>query len=384
MTLVLEKINKSIPKLLESQSLKEHCDTILKEIVEITQIKSGTLFLSDEYMFVQKSFINFNKSIKIYKNDKIKKFIEKGKAVVKTKRELSEYECCRKVNVNYALFLPLIYHHESIGFIVLFPDKKPIISKKEASLINLFLVTASATTKKIEMHSQVQNALDARDRFISIASHELRTPLTSLHGYVQLLYRKFSEKNTPEARWVKELYEESNRLIRLIKELLDINRIKQGELEFVFQEVDFAKVVEKAIHRTRFIYNTNEIIVTNKLVKRKSVIIGDTNKLLQMVTALIENAIKFSPPYSKIKILIDKNERFIIMKIKDEGDGIPKKELKRIFQGFYKISKEEKGGMGVGLLLAQHIIKNHRGKIAITSREKQGTTIEVKLPKISI
>jgi K+-sensing histidine kinase KdpD len=104
-----------------------------------------------------------------------------------------------------------------------------------------------------------------------------------------------------------------------------------------------------------------------------------------MISAFVGNAIKFSKPTSKVTVSLAYSNRFIVIKIIDEGKGIPQQDLENIFGGFYKtIHSKEKEGMGIGLLLAKHIIQLHKGKINITSEEHKGTTVQVDLPTAKI
>lgn len=379
---MLEKINRSTLRLLEAQNLSQLSTMILEETIQVTNIKTGIIFLIDKDKLKLVSSSGISEKIIINKNNKIHKIFLKGKILISQKDELSKYDFLKNYRSCFPLYLPLNDFHEPIGIIVLFPEKYIKMNKKYISLLQLFTTTAGIAMKKTQLHLQVQNALEMRDRFISLASHELRTPLTSLNGYIQLLHKKLAQKDTTESRWVEELYQESGRLTHLIKELLDINRIKQGQLEFILHEVDVAEVIDIAIERFNFIKTDNEVIFSNKLDDKSTRIIGDYDKLLQMITALLSNAAKFSQPRSKIQIILDANSRFITLKIKDKGTGIPKKDIKKIFNGFYKLGKDEKEGMGVGLMLSQHIIEHHHGKIFISSKEGKGTVIEVQLPRI--
>lgn len=379
---LLEKINKSTIKLLEAQNYVQLCDLILKSTMNLTRIHTGfiAMFSYGKLNIVSSSGVHLNNIIG--KNSKIYKVFHKSQIEASSKNELQKFNFLKNFNECYPLYLPLNHSSEPIGIIVLFSQKKINFDTKYYSFLRLFLTTAGIAIIKTKLHAQVQNALDMRDRFISLASHELRTPLTSLNGYVQLLYRKLAQQNTTESRWVEELYQESIRLTHLIKELLDINRIKQGQLEFILNEVDLPEVINKAIERFKFINPEHKILYINKLKNSHGRIIGDFEKLLQMLTALFGNAAKFSSPSSKIQIILEDNKRFISLKIKDQGTGIPDNELKKIFDGFYKTGKEEKSGMGVGLLISEHIVKKHRGKIKITSKINKGTTIEVQFPRM--
>lgn len=377
---LIDNINQLIPRLVEADSVDSIFDLTFSQVLNLSNIRTGILLcnLDNKLSLIQSS--NIENDLKINKGDKIYEIIKKPGISVKSRDIYIKNDFLKNLKFKYAVFFPLIYHKEAIGIIILFTDKEPLFTKEINSLYNIFTAIASAAIKKTQMHEEVKGALEMRDRFISLASHELRTPLTSMSGYAQLLYRKFADKDTVESKWISELYFETQRLTQLIKELLDINRIKQGELEFVLREIELADVVDKALERFRVTHKDNKIVVINKINAKKTLMIGDYNKLLQMITALLSNASKFSPFRSTIKIELENNKRYLVLRVIDEGKGIPKKEISKIFDGFYKIGTEEKEGLGVGLLLAQHIIESHKGKIEISSGKKSGTTIEVQLP----
>ena len=164
-----------------------------------------------------------------------------------------------------------------------------------------------------------------------------------------------------------------------------VNIIKQGQLQFVLSEVNMNEVVKNAIDRINLTNPDVKIIFDDQSVTGIFPVIGDSDKLIQMTSALLSNAIKFSLPLQQIHILLQRNKRFIILKIKDQGKGIPQKDLAKIFEGFFKgDTNGHEEGMGVGLLVAKHIIEHHKGKLNITSKENKGTTIEVKLPRAKI
>src|SRR5690606_7915517 len=118
---------------------------------------------------------------------------------------------------------------------------------KETDILKLFGSFASLAIKKNELYEETKNALEVRDMFISLASHELRTPLTSINGYIQLLHSRKDKLGHSESKWINELYEESKRLTNLVRELLEVNRIKQGQLQFILRETKFSDIVTSAI-----------------------------------------------------------------------------------------------------------------------------------------
>jgi K+-sensing histidine kinase KdpD len=283
--------------------------------------------------------------------------------------------------VHSVIFVPLSYKDLSEGVLILRSVKEKHFSQKEKSILELFGSFASLAIKKNELYDETKAALEVRDMFISLASHELRTPLTSINGYIQLLHSRMGKDDTSEAKWIRELYEESKRMTNLVQELLEINRIKQGQLQFVLREAQFSEIMQNAIRECQATSPERNIIFENKLDERSSMVVGDSDKLCQVVRALIENAIKFSPADSDITVSLTQQNQQLILRVSDKGSGIARENMAKIFDGFYKGSDNHQEGMGVGLLLAKHIIQYHKGSINVHSQVKKGTTVEVKLPQ---
>jgi signal transduction histidine kinase len=286
--------------------------------------------------------------------------------------------------IKSVVVVPFLYTRQPLGFLFLyFTKEKKQLTVTEKEVVTLFSHIAALALTKAKLQEESQRALELRDRFISLASHELRTPLTSIHGYIQLLYTRMQERKTLESRWIRELFIESVRMTQLVKELLDVNRIKQGQFAFVFSEVPFQEIVERAIERHRLTSANHPFIFQSRLTNRQSVIVGDFDKLVEMVSSLLENAVKFSLPGEKITITLKKKDNTIIVAVKDNGKGISRKDLAAIFNGFYKPEDASHiEGIGVGLLLARHIVEKHRGKLHIKSQIDKGTTVTVRLPSI--
>jgi signal transduction histidine kinase len=286
--------------------------------------------------------------------------------------------------VNSLMVIPLLHSQQLLGFIFLyFLTEKPDLSQTEHELLILYSHMVVLAINKAKLQQESQKALEIRDRFISLASHELRTPLTSIHGYIQLLYSRMKNKDTLESRWTNELYIESIRLTTLVKELLDVNRIKQGQFAFVFSEVPLQDVVTRAIDRYKFINASHPFDFQCRLTNHQTRIVGDFDKLVEMVSGILGNAVKFSKPDEKIVITLRHINGMLTLEVKDKGKGISKKDMAAIQNGFYKPEYASYiEGMGVGIMLARHIIENHRGKLKIKSKENEGTTVTVSLPTI--
>lgn len=381
---ILDQLNLSALELLNATTLKKLEATISDASGKIADAAYTQLFLYTKERLKKSasSDVAISKS-SLIKAPTFKKYLQKNAITHITPTKLKEWQIENlPVEVQSVNIIPLNLKDEMLGFIVLYMVKKEDLEDLEKKALTIFSQSAVMALTKAQLQEESKKALEIRDRFISLASHELRTPLTSLHGYIQLLHSRMSNKDTVEARWVNELHIESIRLTTLVKELLDVNRIKQGQFAFVFSEVPIQEVVNRAIDHHRLTRADHPVVFQNRM-EEEAMVIGDYDKLVEMVSGLLGNAIKFSKPQEKITITLKNNQGALSLTVRDTGKGISKKDLAAVFDGFYKSSHASHlEGMGVGLLLAKHIVENHRGKIKISSKENKGTKVEVILPTI--
>jgi len=379
---ILEKINQAGLKFLLPLTPEETYKTIVHEAVKLidAEYASIILFVDEElkrvYSSSEKAFKTTNRT-----NGNTKKAFTTRQVIVADIKETGKFHPELKTfGIRSTIFIPLAYQDKSIGVLTVNAKKKIDDSARDLQALKLVGSMATLAIRKAQTYDEAKRALEVRDMFISLASHELRTPLTSINGYIQLLNSRMGKQNTSEAEWVRELYNESKRLTNLIQELLEINRIKQGQLQFVLRESNFSKIVQQAIERCKQLYSDRKITLMSLLTDDQDVVIGDFDKLLQVVLALLENALKFSPADTKVEVKLSRKNQNILLQICDQGSGISREDMAKIFDGFYKAQEHHKEGMGVGLLLAKHIINYHKGSITVHSEVKKGTIVTVLLP----
>jgi len=384
---IIELLNSSALKLLSVQTLPQLSKTIVEEAKKLVGAEYGLIFLQEMDKF-EKTYVSslFLSKIKPKRKGLMEKAFHSHNITIMHNDAIHHtLPDLEKAGIKSVVIIPLSYQNASIGVLMLHSLKNEYFTNKELHILRLFGSMASLAITQTRLHDETNRALEMRDRFISLASHELRTPLTSLNGYIQLLYTKMAKKNTVESRWVEELYHESTRFTNLVKDLLNINRIKQGQLAFDLSEVNIKQVIQRAIDRFRLTNPENEIDFIVELSQGQRAVIGDSDKLGEMFCALLSNAIKFSKPNSKIFVSLTYKSRMLNIMIKDFGKGIPKKDMIGVFDGFYKTKhSKDKEGMGVGLLLAKHIVTHHKGKMSILSSENKGTTVKILLPNAKI
>lgn len=220
-----------------------------------------------------------------------------------------------------------------------------------------------------------------KDDFIGIASHELKTPVTSIKGYNQVLEKMLRQKGqVQEADMMKRMDVQINRLTSLIGDLLDVTKINSGRLQFNDVVFDFGSMVKELIE------DLQRITITHKLIENyqeTGMVYGDKERIGQVITNLITNAIKYSPQSKNIIIHTAIKNHEVTLCVEDFGIGISQDKLEKVFEQFYRVSGDKQHtfpGMGLGLYISSEIIKRENGRIWVTSSEGKGSTFCFALP----
>ena len=219
-----------------------------------------------------------------------------------------------------------------------------------------------------------------KDEFISIASHELKTPITTLKGFLQLLRRKLEGQGLPEAvPTLTRMEAQVNRLTRLIDELLDVSKIQAGRVDYEEEPVDLADLLRETVELLQASSSTHTLLVGEI---HQVWVMGDKDRLGQVLTNLITNAIKYSPQANKVELSLVASPTTATLRVRDYGIGIPKAAQKNIFDRFYRVRDRHQAfsGLGLGLYITNEIVRRHDGKMTVESEEGKGSTFIVSLP----
>ncbi len=253
-------------------------------------------------------------------------------------------------------------------------------------------------SKQIGILAMVENiterfAIDQmKDNFISIVSHEMRTPLTSIRGALGLLATgKLGTLAADGEELLNIALLESQRLVRLVSDILDLERLRSGYLTLVKENCDLADLMWKAFHSIKALAETERITVEVTPLTYKVWV--DSDRIIQALTNLLNNAIKFSPAHSQIWFRAEPRDRqdqlapgqspFILITVKDQGRGIPLDKLETIFEPFEQVDasdSRQKGGTGMGLAICRSIVKQHGGEVWATSQLEVGSCFLIMLP----
>ncbi|MCL5411295.1 MAG: ATP-binding protein [Patescibacteria group bacterium] len=225
-----------------------------------------------------------------------------------------------------------------------------------------------------------------KSEFVSIASHELRTPLTVINGYLSLLLSGDLGKISPNHQIIfNKIYSDTQRLTRLVEDLLNVARIEEGRLKLNPEKVEMAQLVKDTVEEYKIYAESKKISLNFIVPKNKNTqVFIDKNKIKQVLTNLIDNAIKYTPEKGKVKVKITEEDRLIAITIEDNGIGISKQALPSLFTKFQQVSgsyiKENKG-TGLGLFIVKGLVELHGGNIDVKSTYGQGSTFRFTLPK---
>ena len=225
--------------------------------------------------------------------------------------------------------------------------------------------------------------MDEQNRFISDASHELKTPLTSLKSAFEVFLRN-KKKSLKEANTlIRESIDEVDNLQSLSESMLALAQYQKPNGNDLFEKLSLKQIILDSVKKIEPLANKKDIILKTNLVDTE--IKGNKFSLIDLFVIILDNSIKYSSPKSKISITAYKKDSAIVVSVKDQGIGISAKDLPHIFDRFYRSdsarSHDKTKGYGLGLSIAQKIVKLHKGSIIAESIPKKGTTITIRLPK---
>lgn len=220
-----------------------------------------------------------------------------------------------------------------------------------------------------------------KDEFLSIASHELKTPLTSIKAYTQILAKRLTTSDDAKnVYFINKIDNQTNKLAILINDFLDISKIEAGKLVFNKKKFDLDALIKKIIIDFQYMTETHQI---KKIGKIKKTVYGDEDRISQVLTNLLTNAIKYSPDANEIIVRSKQNKDTVTISVRDFGIGILKSKQKNIFDKYFQVNEkggEGKKGFGLGLYIAAEILHRHKGKISVRSVKGTGSTFSFSLP----
>lgn len=231
----------------------------------------------------------------------------------------------------------------------------------------------------------VRHLQTVRRDFVSNISHELRTPLASLRAIIETLQDNANDDPETAAHFLDRAASEVDVLTQMVEELLELSRIESGQVPLRLQATAVADLLLKPLDRLKPQAERGKIDLILDLPAALPKVLADSERIHQIVTNLLHNAVKFTPEGGKITLQAhqDEAESAVVISVHDTGIGIPKEDVGRIFERFYKSDRartRSRGGTGLGLAISRHIVQAHNGRIWVKSKEQKGSSFYFTLP----
>lgn len=231
--------------------------------------------------------------------------------------------------------------------------------------------------------TEQQRLENMRKEFVANVSHELRTPLTSIKSYAETLLDGALDDREASERFLGVINSEADRMTRLVKDLLQLSRIENQQMQWYFEDISFMDLVRNAVEKMELETEAKNQKLEFHVLGEIPEIEADYGRIEQVVFNILTNAIKYTPEGGSIIVDVGRMHNEIYLKVADNGIGIPEEDLPRIFERFYRVDKarsREMGGTGLGLSIAKEIVEAHSGTITINSKRNVGTEVTVRLP----
>ncbi len=244
------------------------------------------------------------------------------------------------------------------------------------ALLYLVIGLLISTISEARYEAEIQ-----KDEFIGLAAHELKNPLAVIKGFAGLLdqhYKKLGNRKV--VTFTEEIGSQSDKMLELINDLLDVNKIEVGKFVYEDELFDFDDLVKETVTHQRIINKGRTITLSGS---SNVIIKADRYRIGQVIINLLTNALKYSPKKSPIEVKIKKSKKEVTVTVKDYGVGVPTHEQKKIFNEYYRTRHTLRGrteGLGLGLFISRSIVNRHKGKIWVESKEGKGSTFHLTLP----
>lgn len=269
--------------------------------------------------------------------------------------------------------------------IALTPQKKLIMASyvplqtqdpTDAGFFSGVLIVLHDVTKEREL-------IRIQQEFVANVSHELRTPLTTLKSYTETLLGGAMHQPETCLSFLSTMERETERMVRLVKDLLVLSQLDYHQVSWRKEKQRMDELIMEVVHELNVKNNTDARRVAVELPDIPVVLCIDRDKMKQVLLNVVQNAYKYTTPEGRIAVALEQCASHAVIRVSDNGIGIPSGETERVFERFYRVDKARSrdfGGTGLGLAIAKEIIEAHSGTIAITSEAEQGATVTIALP----
>lgn len=262
-------------------------------------------------------------------------------------------------------------------------------SSKTSSFFPLRKINSSiheyALAKNKEIETLQKNDIFRRE-FIADISHELKTPIFAAQGFIHTLLDGAVDDKNVRYKFLKRAAKSLNTLEMLVQDLLMLNQMESGVVKFHLEEADLKEIIQETVEQLEHKASKRNVSIRFSYNEAKKFsTLADRDKISHAIQNLIANAIRYNHEGGEVTIKLKATKKNVRVAVKDNGQGIPPEDLKRIFERFYRVEKSrsrEKGGTGLGLAIVKHILEGHKSKIAVSSTVGKGSVFSFALPLI--
>ncbi len=281
------------------------------------------------------------------------------------------------------LAVPMVEERQAIGILVAL-GRESGFSPDDVAFLSQFASQAAVQVRNSQLfeHTKVLDRL--KSDFVAVVSHEIRTPLTSVKGALELLSDdRYFKNNDQQTKLLTIAHANAERLLLLINDILDFSKLESATLPMTIERQRLEPVVQQAAHNLRMLLEERRIQLDVDVPNDLPDAMLDANRIAQVLTNLLGNAIKFSPAGEHIHVAVTADEGGLRVSVRDHGEGIAAKDLPKLFRKFQQIdsgSTRKVGGTGLGLVISKGIVEQHGGRIGVESTPGEGSTFWFTLP----
>jgi PAS domain S-box-containing protein len=302
-----------------------------------------------------------------------------------TRRMLSvnshpEYRAVIEVlNARAALFIPMIARGQLIGVLTLFRTERTF-DNDDVGFAEDFSRLIALAMDNARLHTVLKRNLRSRDEMIGIVSHDLRNPVAAVKMLSRSMLNNFTDMSSPAMENIALMSQAADQMDALIRDLLDVSRLDSGNLKLQLEAIDPVLLVRDALRTLVPLAAEKKISIENSISGSLPSVLADVDRVQQVLSNLVGNALKFTAPGGKIEISATAQSHEVTISVRDNGRGIAADQLPHVFERYWQSARTDKHGAGLGLPIAKGIVEAHGGRIWIESAIGLGTTASFTLP----
>ena len=250
---------------------------------------------------------------------------------------------------------------------VLLADKSAVDAERLAATIDQMRSNLKkALVKQAEDKKDIEELMNKKDEFMNVASHELKTPVTTMKAYLQILNKRKDLSDTESRKFIEKASNQTEKLISLINDLLDVTKIHAGKMVYHRSILDLSEVIDEVVLQVQVTASTHRLVVENNV---SVLVCGEKHRLEQVVNNFLSNAIKYSPKADQVIVSLVVEGKYAKVSVRDFGIGIPKDKQELVFDRFFRVqeSSRQYEGLGLGLYISAEIIERHNGRVGVES-----------------